>query len=446
MTPERPAIKERAMDVLMLSRVQFGFATYFHFLFVPLTLGLSILIAIMETIYVRTGDEKYLRMTRFWGKIFVVNFVVGVVTGIPLEFQFGTNWSGYSGFVGDVFGPLLAIEATSAFFLESTLLAVWIFGWKRISKGTHAAVMWIIAAASTLSAFWILVANSWMQHPVGYVIRNGRAELVDFLSVVTQSYSILTFLHTSAAAYVLSGFFVMGVSAYHILCGQNGELFIKSFRIGLYFSLVFSVFVAAEGHMHGSDLAEKQPAKLAALESLWETQAYAPLYLVVLPNLENEGNSVEFGRIPGVMSLLAHHRPDAIVTGLNDIPKEVRPPVLPVFLSFRLMVMLGGLFVLLTLYGWLRRNKLESSRLYLRVMLFAIPLPYLVCTAGWTVTEVGRQPWIVYGLMKTADAVSPLSRSQVLLSLAAFIIIYSLVGIAAFWMMAKIIRKGPASN
>jgi cytochrome d ubiquinol oxidase subunit I len=446
MTPERPAIKERAMDVLMLSRVQFGFATYFHFLFVPLTLGLSILIAIMETIYVRTGDEKYLRMTRFWGKIFVVNFVVGVVTGIPLEFQFGTNWSGYSGFVGDVFGPLLAIEATSAFFLESTLLAVWIFGWKRISKGTHAAVMWIIAAASTLSAFWILVANSWMQHPVGYVIRNGRAELVDFLSVVTQSYSILTFLHTSAAAYVLSGFFVMGVSAYHILRGQNGELFIKSFRIGLYFSLVFSVFVAAEGHMHGSDLAEKQPAKLAALESLWETQAYAPLYLVVLPNLENEGNSVEFGRIPGVMSLLAHHRPDAIVTGLNDIPKEVRPPVLPVFLSFRLMVMLGGLFVLLTLYGWLRRNKLESSRLYLRVMLFAIPLPYLVCTAGWTVTEVGRQPWIVYGLMKTADAVSPLSRSQVLLSLAAFIIIYSLVGIAAFWMMAKIIRKGPASN
>jgi cytochrome d ubiquinol oxidase subunit I len=238
----------------------------------------------------------------------------------------------------------------------------------------------------------------------------------------------------------------MGVSAYHILRGQYGGLFTKSFRIGLYFSLVFSIFVVAEGHMHGSDLAEKQPAKLAALESLWETQAYAPLYLVVLPDLKNEGNIVEFGRIPGVMSLLAHHRPDATVTGLNDIPKEVRPPVLPVFLSFRLMVMLGGLFVLLTLYGWFRRNKLESSRLYLRIMLFAIPLPYLVCTAGWTVTEVGRQPWIVYGLMKTADAVSPISGSQVLLSLAAFIIVYSLVGIAAFLMMAKIIRKGPASN
>jgi cytochrome d ubiquinol oxidase subunit I len=431
------------MDVLMLSRLQFGVATYFHFLFVPLTLGLSILIAIMETTYVRSGDENYLRMTKFWGKIFVVNFVVGVVTGITLEFQFGTNWSRYSGFVGDIFGSLLAIEATSAFFLESTLLAVWIFGWKRISKRAHAAVMWLVAFASTLSALWILVANSWMQHPVGYVIRNGRAELIDFLSVVTQSYSILTFLHTVSAAYVLSGFFVMGISAHFLLRGNHKEIFTRSFRIALYFSLISTVFVVAEGHMHGADLAEKQPAKLAALESLWETQAYAPLYLAVLPNLKNEGNIVEFGRIPGVMSLLAHHRPDATVTGLNDIPKELRPPVLPVFLSFRLMVMLGGLFVLLTLYGWLRRNKLESSRVYLRIMLFAIPLPYFVCLLGWTVTEVGRQPWIVYGLMKTADAVSPVSGPQVMISLAAFIVVYSLVGFGAFLMMAKIIRNGP---
>jgi cytochrome d ubiquinol oxidase subunit I len=431
------------MDVLLLSRLQFAVTTYFHFLFVPLTLGLSILIAIMETIYVRSGDEKYLRMTKFWGKIFVVNFVVGVVTGIPLEFQFGTNWSRYSGFVGDVFGSLLAIEATSAFFLESTLLAVWIFGWKRISKRAHAAVMWLVAFASTLSALWILVANSWMQHPVGYVVRSGRAELTDFFSVVTQSYSVLTFLHTTSAAYVLSGFFVMGVSAYHLLRGEHRDIFTRSFRIGLYFSLIFSVFVVAEGHMHGTDLAEKQPAKLAALESLWETQAYAPLYLVVLPDLANEGNSVEFGRIPGVMSLLAHHRPGATVTGLDDIPKELRPPVLTVFLSFRLMVMLGGLFVLLSLYGFLRRKKLESSRLYLRIMLWAIPLPYLVCLLGWTVTEVGRQPWIVYGLIKTADAVSPISGSQVAVSLAAFMAVYSLVGIGAFLMMAKIIRKGP---
>ncbi|MBN2282859.1 MAG: cytochrome ubiquinol oxidase subunit I [Deltaproteobacteria bacterium] len=434
------------MDVLILSRIQFAAATYFHFLFVPLTLGLSIIIAIMETIYVRSGDTDYLRMTKFWGKIFVINFVVGVVTGITLEFQFGTNWSRYSQYVGDVFGPLLAIEATAAFFLESVFLAVWIFGWKRLSPKAHVAAIWLVAFASTLSALWILVANSWMQHPVGYVLRNGRAELANLLDIVTQSYSVLTFLHATSASYVVAGFFVMGVSAFHLLRNSHRLLFEKSFRIGLYFSLIFSIFVVAEGHMHGADLAEKQPAKLAALESLWETQAYAPLYLLAVPGMDNEGNVLEFGRVPGVMSLLAHHRPDAVVTGLNDIPKELRPPVAPVFYSFRFMVVLGGLFVLLTLYGWLRRNRLSESRTFLRILVYAVPLPYIVCLAGWTVTEVGRQPWIVYGLMKTADAVSPIAAGHVAVSLWAFIIVYSLVGVGAFAMMLRIIRKGPAED
>ncbi|MBN2396772.1 MAG: cytochrome ubiquinol oxidase subunit I [Deltaproteobacteria bacterium] len=431
------------MDAVLLSRVQFAVTTYFHFLFVPLTLGLSLIIAIIETLYVKTGDEDYLAMARFWGRLFVVNFVIGVVTGLPLEFQFGTNWSRYSAYVGDVFGPLLAIEVTAAFFLESTFLAVWVFGWKRLSAGAHAAVMWIITGASTLSALWILIANSWMQHPVGYAIRGGRAEITDFLGVVTQEYAVLTVLHTVGAAYLLSGFVMMGISAYHILKGR--DLFVKSFKPALYLSLVCALFVMAEGHMHGADLAEKQPAKLAALEALWETQTYAPLYLVAVPRMDNRGNLIELVPIPGVMSLLAHHNPAAEVTGLLDLPADELPPVAVVFYSFRIMVTLGGLFVLLTLYGWLRRNRLNQSPRFLKILIWSIPLPYIVCAAGWTVTEMGRQPWIVYGLMKTADAASPVAPHQITFSLVAFIVIYSLVALAALVTMIRYARRWPDS-
>ena len=228
------------MDVLFLSRLQFAAATMFHFLFVPLTLGLSLMVAIMETKYASTGDETYLKMTRFWGKLFLINFALGIVTGITLEFQFGTNWSRYSAFVGDVFGSLLAIEATAAFFLESILIGVWIFGWKKLSPKAHAFVMWLVAGASTLSAVWILIANSWMQHPVGYVMRNGRAELKSFSAVVTQPWAILEFIHTVSAAYILSAFFIMGISAYHLLKKQHTEFFTKSFRIALGFGRVSS--------------------------------------------------------------------------------------------------------------------------------------------------------------------------------------------------------------
>ena len=332
------------MDVLMLSRLQFAAATYFHFLFVPLTLGLSVLIAIMETIYVKNGDEEYKRMAKFWGKIFLINFVVGVATGITLEFQFGTNWSRYSQYVGDIFGSLLAIEATAAFFLESTFIAVWAFGWNRLSAKAHAVTIWLVAIASNVSALWILIANSWMQHPVGYTIRNGRAELTDFLAVITQKYAILTFLHTVSAAYILAGFFVMGICAYHLLRKQHISFFTKSFRLALSFALIFSLFEIVEGHMHGADLAEKQPTKLAAMETHWETSANAPVYLIAVPDLKNEGNLVQIGPIPGVLSLLAFHSTSATVKGLNDFPKDERPPVFLTFISFRLMVTLGGIF------------------------------------------------------------------------------------------------------
>jgi len=431
------------MDPLFLSRLQFAAATMFHFLFVPLTLGLSIMVAVMETRYARSGDETYLKMTRFWGKLFLINFALGIVTGITLEFQFGTNWSRYSAFVGDVFGSLLAIEATAAFFLESTLIGVWIFGWKKLSRKAHATVMWLIAGASTLSAVWILIANSWMQHPVGYVIRNGRAELESFAAVVFQGWAVLTFVHTVSAAYILSAFFVMGISAYHLLKKQHIDFFTRSFRIALGIGLVFSLLEVVEGHLHGADLAEKQPTKLAAMEAHWETSTQAPVFAFAIPDEKNERNMVEILPIPGLLSFLAKHDPKAEVKGLKAFPPADRPPVLINFIAFKLMVALGVYFALITLYGWVRRNRLTESPLLLKLMLISIPLPYVAAEAGWVLAEVGRQPWIVYGLMRTSDAASPVAGSQVLISLAAFIVVYGLLGCLGFYLMAKHAMKGP---
>ena len=432
------------MDVLMLSRLQFAVATMFHFLFVPLTLGLSFLVAFMETKYVRTGDETYLRMTKFWGKLFLINFAVGVVTGITLEFQFGTNWSKYSAFVGDIFGSLLAIEATVAFFLESTFIGIWIFGWKKLSAKAHAFVMWLVAIGGSISAIWILIANAWMQHPVGYTIRNGRAELTDFWAIITQEFAILEIFHTLLGAYILGAFFVMGISAYHLLKKQNVDFFTRSFRIALVFGLVSSVALVIEGDIHAIDVAKKQPAKLAAMESHWETKSMAPVYLFAWPDEENAKNKIEIGAIPGVLSFLAFHDVNAVVKGLKDFPKEERPPVLITSLAFKIIVGLGFFFPLITIIAWFRRNKLLESPWLLRIMMLSIPLPYLANEAGWVVAEVGRQPWIVYGIMKTSDAASTLVSSHVAVTLVGFLVVYGLLGLAGFYMMARNAIKGPA--
>jgi cytochrome d ubiquinol oxidase subunit I len=433
------------MDVVMLSRLQFYATSAFHFLFVPLTLGLSWIVAYMETRYVRTGDETYLAMTKFWGKIFLINFAVGVVTGITLEFQFGTNWSGYSAYVGDIFGSLLAIEATAAFFLESTFIGVWIFGWQKLSKKAHAGVAWLIAIGSNLSAVWILIANSWMQHPVGYTIRNGRAELTDFFAVITQKFAMLQIIHVLSSAILLAGFLIMGISAYHLLKKQHIDFFSRSFRIGLVCGLVGSLVVAVEGDFHAKDVTEKQPVKLAAMESLWDTTRQAPIYLFAVPDEENGRNAVELLPIPGVLSFLGHGDFNAEVKGLNDFPRDERPPVLPVFLAFRGMVALGTYFILITLYGMLRRNKLLESPLLLKAMLFSIPLPYLAIQLGWIVTELGRQPWIVWGMMRTSDAASPIATSQVVMTLIGFTLVYSLLGFAGYYLIYKHAKQGPAA-
>jgi cytochrome d ubiquinol oxidase subunit I len=434
------------MDVLALSRLQFAAATLFHFLFVPLTLGLSVLVAIMETRFVRTGEEEYRRMAKFWGKLFLINFAIGVVTGITLEFQFGTNWSRYSAYVGDVFGALLAIEATLAFFLESTFVAVWAFGWKRLSPKAHAAAIWLVALSSNVSAFWILTANAWMQHPVGYAIRNGRAEVTDFLAVVTQAFALQTFVHTVSGAYVYAGFFVLAVSAWHLLRGQNVSFFRASFRLAAVFALCAALVVVLLGHLSGSEVAATQPTKLAAMESHWQTRANAPMYLIQWPDPAGERNAVEALPLPGMLSLLAFHDSGATVRGLKEFPASERPPVFVTWLSFKVMVGLGALILLVALLAFAKRSDPGASPAVLKLLIWALPLPLIAIEFGWMLTEVGRQPWIVYGVMRTADAVSRLATVQVGTSLAAFLLVYGILGFVAFSLLVRFARKGPAAE
>lgn len=432
------------MDVVMLSRLQFAAATMFHFIFVPLTLGLSILIAWMETKYVRTGDEVYKRMAKFWGKIFLINFAVGVVTGITLEFQFGTNWAKYSAYVGDIFGSLLAIEATAAFFLESTFVGVWAFGWKKLSAKAHCIVAWCVAGASNLSAIWILIANGFMQDPRGYKIVEGvmgpKAELTDFMAVVLNPWGWLEFFHVVPGSLALGAFFLVGVSAYHMLRPGCKDEFVKSFKIGIVVALAASSFVAMEGHLHGNNVAKVQPVKMAAMEAHFETSDWAPMALLVIPG-EKE-NVLEAIKIPGLLSFLAFNDPRATVQGLNDFPEEDRPPVVITHLAFRFMILAGTLMIGAAAFGWLKRKKITDYPLYLRAMIYFIPIPYLAIQAGWVVAEVGRQPWVVYGLMRTSDAVSPVQASQVATTLIGFLVIYALLGACGIFLMIRAAKKG----
>ena len=433
------------MDKVFLSRLQFAATAMFHFIFVPLTLGLSVLVAWMETRYVRTRDRLYLQMAKFWGKLFVINFVLGVVTGLTMEFQFGMNWAGFSGFVGDIFGAPLAIEATVAFFLESTFLGLWIFGWERLSPRMHATAIWLVALASNLSALWILLANGWMQHPVGYKVIDGRAVMTDFWAVVTNTYGWLKFGHTVLAGFVVGGFFVLGVSAYHLLKDSHREFFQRSFRMAAGFSLISSILLFVVGDFHASHVAETQPAKFAAMESVWETQKAAPYYLLVLPDEKNERNAIEMIGIPKMLSFLAYHDLNAEVKGLRDIPEDERPPVLLTFLGFRGMIGLGMLFIALSALAWLvSRGLIRESSLFLKVFILSIPLPYIATQLGWVVAEVGRQPWLVYGLIRTSQGVSEaVSRGQIIASLAGFVLIYSLLAVVDLYLLCKFARKVP---
>jgi cytochrome d ubiquinol oxidase subunit I len=437
----------------MLARLQFAVTTVYHFLFVPLTLGLSLLVAILETIYVRTGDETYKTMTKFWGKLFLINFALGVVTGIVQEFQFGMNWLEYSRFMGDIFGAPLAIEALLAFYLESVFIGIWIFGWDRISKGLHATVMWLVAIGSNISALWILIANSFMQQPVGYVLRNGRAEMESFFALLGNGHVWVQWPHVFFSAVATAGFFVVGISAWHLLRGSDRlEVFSRSLRIGIVYAAIGIVLAMLVGHNQAQYMTRIQPMKMAAAEALWETEDPAAMSLFTIGN-EAERRDVFAVKVPGLLSFLAHNSFSGEVRGINDLQAEAErahgpgdyvPPVAVSYWTFRIMIGAGMLMLLLALYGvWQARNGVPTARWYLTASVWAIALPYIANSTGWIFTEIGRQPWIVLGLQRTADAVSPsVSTGEVLFSLVAFTLIYGILMAAGVMLLKRYATQG----
>ena len=444
------------MDTVLLSRLQFTATSVYHFFFVPLTLGLSILIAIMESIYVGTGDEDYKRMAKFWGKLFLINFAMGVATGIVQEFHFGMNWSEYSRFVGDIFGAPLAMEALMAFFLESTFLGIWIFGWEKLSKRVHLATIWLVAVGSSLSALWILIANSFMQEPMGYAINEvtGRAEMTDFFALITNPHAWLQFPHVITSGVTTAAMFVLGISAYHLLRKTKaGEaVFQKSYRLSTVYGLIGILLVIFIGHTQGQYMVKVQPAKMAAAEALWESEDPADLTLVGVFS-EKRQETIWAIKLPRMLSFMSYNSFTGEVKGLKDLqleyealygPGDYTPPVFISFWSFRTMVGTGFLMLLLLALSqiFVMNGQYESKRWLLRILPFALFLPYIANTSGWLLTELGRQPWIVYGLQKTADAVSPnLTPGMVWLTLIGFIAIYGALIVADAYLLVKHARQ-----
>ena len=405
------------MDTIALARWQFAITTIYHFFFVPITLGLSILLAILETKYVTTGDETYKRMVKFWGKLFLINFAIGVVTGIVQEFQFGMNWSEYSRFMGDIFGAPLAIEALLAFYLESTFIGIWIFGWDRLSKKAHAAAMWLIAIGSNISALWILIANSFMQNPVGYAIRNGRAEMTDFFAIIKNPNVWYQFPHVLTAGVVTAGFVVMAFSAWHLLQNkaENREFFRRSFQWGAVFGMIGALLVGVIGHFQGQFMVEHQPMKMAAAEAHWETEDPAGLSLFAIIDKDGRTNPVDI-KVPGMLSFMSYNKFTGAVEGLDDLQAQAEaeygtgdyiPPVALNYWAFRIMVGFGSLMVLMSALGIWWRKDIEKRTLFLKAMIPAGFLPTIAITMGWILAETGRWPWIVFGLQKIEAAVSP---------------------------------------
>lgn len=448
------------MDLVFLARLQFAVTTVYHFFFVPLSIGLVFMVAVMQTLYVVKKNELYKKMTKFWGNLFLINFAVGVVTGIIQEFQFGMNWSDYSRFVGDVFGAPLAIEALLAFFMESTFIGIWIFGWNRFSKKVHLASIWLVSIGTILSGFWILTANAFMQVPIGFTINNGRAEMNDFMALITNGQLWVEFPHVIAGALCTGGFFVAGISAYGLLKKKHVEFYKMSMKFAIITGLVGSLGTAVTGHMQAQYLVDTQPMKMAAAEGIWkDTPDPAPWSAFAIIDTKNQENKFEIN-IPYALSFLSYSKFEGGLKGMETLQKEYEakydatvgegtnyiPPVKTTYWSFRLMIGFGVGMILLSiagLYLW-RKHALDKSALFLKLLLPAISFPFLANTMGWIMTEVGRQPWTVFGLMTTADSVSPnVSAGAVLFSLIMYMLIFTILAGAMVYLMVRKIKRGP---
>lgn len=499
-------------DALMLSRMQFGLTALYHFLFVPLTLGLSVLLAMMESVYVMTGRQEWKDMTRFWGKLFGINFAMGVATGITMEFQFGTNWAYYSHYVGDIFGVPLALEGLMAFFLESTFVGLFFFGWDRLSRLQHLAVTWLVAMGSNLSALWILIANGWMQNPVGaqFNIDTMRMELVSIREVIFNPVAQAKFVHTVAAGYVTGSIFVLAIASLYLLRRRHRPMARRSFAIASSFGLASALSVVVLGDESGYVTTEHQKMKLAAIEAMWETEP-APADFTVFGIPDSKQQVTHFAvKVPWALGLIATRSTDTILPGIAELVEhgeqrirngliafemlqrlranpddeaarqafmerradlgyalllkrhmenplaanaaDIRhaaentvPPVGYLFWAFRIMVACGFFFIALFAFAFYLSSiqQFERYRWFLRVAVCALPLPWLAAELGWTVAEIGRQPWVIEGVLPTHIAVSALSSGQVWTSLGAFVVFYSLLAMVDVFLMARYVRMGP---
>jgi cytochrome d ubiquinol oxidase subunit I len=420
-----------------------------------LTIGISILVAAMQTAWLIKKDPVYLRMTKFFGKIFLINFAVGVVTGIVQEFQFGMNWSAYSRFVGDVFGAPLAMEALLAFFMESTFIGLWIFGWNKLPPKLHLATIWLAAVGTNLSAFFILAANSWMQHPVGYRVNpvTHRTQLTSIVALLTNSTVLAAWPHVIFASFVTAGLVVIAASAWHLARKNQPEVFARAMRLGLVITLIAGIATAVTGDVQARLMDSQQPMKMAAAEALYNTAAPASFSLFTIGSL-NGSKEVWSVRVPDLLSLIATLNPHGTVQGINNVAraydKKYGPgsykPIIPVtYWSFRLMIGFGSLAALLALIGlWLtRRRRLPRGTWFYRIAIWAVVLPYLANTMGWIFTEMGRQPWTVFGVLTTAQSVSPgVTASSVIISMIVFTLLYATLAAIAGWLMLRHIKGG----
>jgi len=441
---------------LDLARWQFGITTVYHFLFVPLTIGLATFVAYYQTRWYRSGEEQWLRATKFWGKLLLISFALGVVTGIVQEFQFGMNWSNYSRFVGDIFGAPLAMEGLAAFFVESTFLGLWIFGWGKLSKRLHLFCIYAVAASTALSAYFILAANSWMQHPVGYTMVDGKPELNSIFAVLGNNTAVYAFVHTLLAALITASMVVISISAWHVLRGSETGVFGRSLRGALPVLAVAAVVTVIVGHFNGVLMSEQQPMKMAAADAVFETTEGAGLSLFATGDLKSNPEGLNRNvEIPNLLSFLSTGYPRGEIQGINDLnaeyqekygPGEYAPVVAVAYWSWRVMLGIGMLAAALGLAGWwlARKGRLESSPRYLKLMVFGAALPFLANSAGWVFTEMGRQPWVVFGMLKTSDAGSPsVSTAEVLITLVGFTLLYAVLALIAGRIFLEKARKGP---
>ena len=448
-----------SMNSLDLARWQFAITTVYHFIFVPITIGMGFLVAGLQTAWYRTNKVKYLRATKFFGKLFLINFAIGVVTGIVQEFQFGMNWSSYSRFVGDIFGAPLAIEGLLAFFLESTFLGLWIFGWDRLPKKIHLATIWLASFGTILSAYFILAANAWMQHPVGYTINleKGRAELTSIVEVLTQKTALATFFHTIPSAAFTGGAFIAGISAWLLVKKMDIEMSRSTLKLGLITMMVSFVMVFVSGDITSKIMTEQQPMKMAAAEALYETTDSAPFSLLTLGTLDGSRSVFQID-IPSVLSFLATGDFKGTVEGVNDIqaeyektygPGDYSPNIPLAYWSFRLMIGFGGLgflFALLALFQ-MRRGRTPHGKWFLPAMIFLPFTPLLANSFGWIFTEAGRQPWAVFGLIRTSDGASAVvSAGSVLFTMIVFTLLYGVLAFIEVGLTLKVIKNGPQTE